>query len=362
MTRTTMYVAALGLGASLLLLHPAEVEAQQQGQQATTKRQPAGRRAARPTAGGEDGATAPAPTIADLDEIVPRLQSTDPDQVREAIDLLSVIDRREVIPPLAALLRSGQPDPITDRALEALRGLADPSSIEVLTEFSRHRRSGARRRAYQAIAAIEDRRVTPLLEQGLRDSDRTVRANCALALGTIGSRSSLDILFRAFERGVVEAAVSIGKLGNEASVERFSAHLGQQPLSVMLSGYEQYLRRADIDERTKVGIVNRLGEVSGRAVREFLAVYLATLPQGARRPPPRRAAAGAEERQSIRDVVQATIRRIPVEGDTRRTGAAGAPASSAPAAPAGAGSAATGSAATGSAATGSAATGSGGAQ
>jgi HEAT repeat protein len=222
-----------------------------------------------------------------------------------------VIDRREVVAPLAELLRSGASDPITDRALEALRGLADPSSIEVLGEFTRHRRAGARRRAYLALAAIEDRRIPALLEQGLRDSERSIRASCATALGQIGARGSLDVLFHAFERGVVEAAAAIGKLGNEGSVQRYTNHLGQQPLSVMLSGYDEYLRRADIAEGTKIEIVNRLGEVSGRAVREFLSLYQTTFT-------PR-------DRSRLRQVVQDVIRRIPIEGDGRRTTAATSP-------------------------------------
>lgn len=315
--RTTMILAAVGLAAALLAPTAA-------AQRAPTKRPPRRSPEAQPAGpheGQAEGPAVPAPTIEDLETIVARLRSTSPDEVREAIDLLSVIDRREVIPPLAELLRSGQPDAITDRALEALRGLEDPSSIEVLSEFTHHRRAGARRRAYAALAAIEDRRIPSLLENGLRDSDRTVRASCALALGTIGARGSLDVLFRAFERGIVEAAVAIGKLGNDGSVERFTAHLGQQPLSVMLSGYEQYLRRSDISEQTKIAIVNRLGEVSGRAVREFLSVYLATLPEGgaARPSASRRGQSAAPERRSLREIVQDTIRRIPIEGDTRRT-------------------------------------------
>lgn len=320
--RPTTFLALVGLTATLLTasaLAPAAAEAQRTPTKRAPRRAPQAQAADGQHEGQAEGPAAPAPTIADLDEIVPRLRSTNPDEVREAIDLLSVIDRREVIPPLAELLRSGQPDAITDRALEALRGLADPASIDVLTEFTRHRRAGARRRAYAALAAIEDRRVATVLEQGLRDSDRSVRAACALALGTIGARGSLDTLFVAFERGVVEAAVAIGKLGNDGSVERFTGHLGQQPLSVMLSGYEQYLRRNDISDQTKIAIVNRLGEVSGRAVREFLTQYLATMPAARAARPPRRGQEAAPERRSLRDVVTDTIRRIPVEGDTRRT-------------------------------------------
>lgn len=294
------------------LLAAATAEAQQRPTKRTPRRAPTGTAAAASAEGQTEGAPTPAPTIEDLADIVQRLHSRNVDEVREAIDLLSVIDRREVVPPLVELLRSGQPDAITDRALEALRGLADPSSIGVLSEFTRHRRPGARRRAYLALAAIRDRQIPALLEQGLRDSDRAVRATCALALGQIGARESVEMLFRAFERGVVEAAVAIGKLGDARSVARFGEHLGRQPLSVMLSGYEQFLRRPDIDEATKIDIVTRLGEVSGRAVRDMLSQLLASFPEN--------------DRSRLRQVVQDTLRRIPLEGDGRRTGPASASA------------------------------------
>ena len=245
----------------------------------------------------ENGETAPAPTLSDLEEIAPKLRSANPDEVREAIDLLSIIDRPEVIPHLGDLLRSGQPDPITDRTLEALGGLGHADAIEVLTVFTHHRRVGARRRAYEALAAIDDRRVRPILETGLSDSERSVRGTTALALGEMGARDSLDILFRAFERGVVEAAIAIGKLGNRQSVTRFTEHLGQRPLAIMLSGYHEFLRRNDIPNEVKTDIVGRLGEVSGPMVKRFLQDYATTFSE--------------RDRSDLRRQVDETIRRIP---------------------------------------------------
>jgi len=271
------------------------------------------RRAAAAAAAASGEPTAPVLTVRDLPTVLPRLHSTNPDEVRAAIDQLTVISDAQCVPPIAELLRTGQPDAVTDRALDALRAIHHPSSIEVLTEFTHHRRASARRRAYRALAAIEDRRIPTLIEAGLRDSDREVRSAAALALGTMGSRASLDLLFRAFDRGVIEAATAIGQLGNAASVERFDAYLGRVPLSVMLGGYESYLRRADINEETKIGIVTRLGEVSGHQVREFLASYAGTFSD--------------RDRSRLRTTVTDTLLRIPTEGDTRRaipaTGAAG---------------------------------------
>jgi HEAT repeat protein len=262
-------------------------------------------RPARPAAGADGDALAP--TLADLATIVPKLESARQDEVREAIDLLTVIDRPEVVAPLSQLLRSGQPDAITDRALEALGALGQASSVDVLVEFTHHRREAARRRAYQALAAIRDPRIPRLLEQGLRDSDRSVRGAAALALGQIGARDSVDTLFIAFDRGVIEAAIAIGKLGDKAAVQKFSESVGRRPLSVMLSGFEQFVRRRDLEDEVKLEIVQRLGEVSGPLVKTFLREYLGTFSE--------------RDRSALKRAVEETIRRIP---DGPAQGAGGA--------------------------------------
>ena len=241
----------------------------------------------RPAAAAEqtvDGA-GPTPTMAEFDAIVARLQGANPDEVRESITLLTILNDPAAIPPLSALLRAGQPDAITDAALDALQRLEMPASLDVLSEYTHHRRVGARRRAYAAIAAIEDRRVPVLLEQGLRDSDRSIREDAAQALGRIGASGSLEMLFRAFERGVLGASESIGRLGADADVARFTAFLGRMPISVMLGGYDQFLQRRDISDTVKIEIVNRLLEVSGRMVCQSLLNFRDTMPPPGRQAP-----------------------------------------------------------------------------
>ena len=293
---------------------------------ASAQPRPPGRPPGRPPAPPAGEAQVAAPTLADLATIVPKLESANSDEVREAIDLLTVIDRPEVVPPLAALLRSGQPDAITDRAIEALGALGQASAIDVLVEFTHHRRDGARRRAYESLAAVHDPRVPRLLEQGLRDSDRNVRGAAALALGDIGARGSVDTLFIAFDRGVIEAAISIGKLGDRAAVNKFSESVGRRPLSVMLSGFEQFVRRRDVTDEVKLEIVQRLGEVAGPLVKSFLRQYLGTF--------------SARDRSALKRAVEENIRRIPdappgAAAAPPAAPVAPAPAPAAPAAPAG---------------------------
>jgi hypothetical protein len=267
-----------------------------------------GSRGGQPSEDAAEGASdLPTPTVRDIDEIAAQLDSANEDDVRGAIDLLSVIDHPSVVPHLARVLRSGRSDEVTNRALTALRGLAHPSAIDVLVEFTHHRRAGARRLAYQALAAIQDRRVPALLEQGLRDSDRNVRATCARSLGEIGANQSVGTLFLAFDRGVVEAAISIGKLGSRQQLTQFNEHLGNMPLSVMLSGYTEFVRRSDLPDEVKIDIIGRLGEVSGPMVRVFLQRYLDTLPTR-----------GRAANSRLRTVVIDTLRRIPGHAGSAR--------------------------------------------
>ena len=285
-------VLALGLGLSA-------------GSADAQARRPAARRRAQPTEAVEGGG--PAPTIEDLPTISARLRSANADEVREAITLLTIINDDDAIAPLSELLRSGQNDAITDAALEAMQRLAMPQSLEVLTEFTHHRRAGARRRAYAAIAAIRnDRRVPALLEQGLRDSERSIREEAAESLGRIGARGSLEMLFRAFERGVLGAGEAIGRLGSDADVTRFNAFLGRMPISVMLGGYDQLLQRRDISDAVKVDIIGRLRDVSGRMVCQSLLTYRDTLPPLGRQSP-----------NELRRALTQALDQIAWDGNTR---------------------------------------------
>ncbi|MCA9583071.1 MAG: HEAT repeat domain-containing protein [Myxococcales bacterium] len=217
------------------------------------------------------------PTLADLDRIAQGLASDDPDTVREAIELLSIIDHPKVVPPLAAFLRGGPPDALTHRAVDALGGLAHPSSLGVLEELTRHRRAAVRRRAYRAIAGIRAPGVRVLVETGLSDSDTGVRQIAAQGLGDMGARESVDALLLAFDKGVEEAGIALGKVGDGESVARFGESLGTKRLRVMLGGYREYLGRRDIPLGIKNDIVTRLGEVAGPVVRAFLQEYQGTL-------------------------------------------------------------------------------------
>lgn len=209
-----------------------------------------------------------------LSALQAELRSQDPARVNAAIDELARRGSEHTLAALEKLVLAGQPDATLQRVLEALASSPSPHALPLLVRLTRHRRADARRLSYRAIAEVSDRQVPVLLGGGLRDSDARVRGVCATALGELGARDQLPLLFRALARGVPEAAPAIGKLGDARAVERFHEHLQRLPIDVMLTGYERFLERNELAEEVKLEIVARLGEVASPSVKHFLEELL----------------------------------------------------------------------------------------
>lgn len=209
-------------------------------------------------------------------DLTAALSGTDPVKIGAAIDALGARGDRKSLAALVAFVRAGQPDALTDRALRALGERGSQDALPVLAEFIHHRRTSARIAAFAGIAGIPGRAADELLAQGLRDSATTVRALSARSLAERGASQQLEILFRAFARGVPDAAHAVGKLASAADIERFEAQLGRLPIGVMLMGYEQFLLRPDLDQAHKLDLIARLGEVASPTVKHFLEQLLAS--------------------------------------------------------------------------------------
>lgn len=201
-----------------------------------------------------------------------------PDTTEQAFELVQRLAETRSAAATACLVQAllaGQADAVTDRILDALGETTEPTALDALVRFTRHRRAQARGHAYAALARARGAAAAAWLEHGLRDSDAGVRALAARALGEHGGASALDSLLRALGRGEAEAAIAIGKLGDAASLQRFAAYLGKQPLDVMLAGYQRYLERSDLDRATKLHIVATLEDITGEPVRAFMQSLLA---------------------------------------------------------------------------------------
>lgn len=218
---------------------------------------------------------------AEAQTAVDLLKSAQQDQVLEGITKLGELAELGGAKYLVKLLESGPKDKLTEASLDALGAISNPDSIPILIEYINHRRPKVRIIAINAIAEIKDKRVSEALKMALRDSDSNVRKAAAYALGRYGDVSAIDILFKAFDRDVPEAAIAIGQIGGVDAMERLSGYLGKAPLDLLKPGFAEFLGREDFPVKGKISIVDKLMELAGPEVKEFLKQYAAGLAEDA---------------------------------------------------------------------------------
>jgi HEAT repeat protein len=210
-----------------------------------------------------------------------KLKSSSPDDVMYAVQVLGASGAKSAVGPLTKLLLTGPRNDITNGVIQALGTIGHPHSIKILVEYLGHRRKDARVASIYALENYKDARVTRALEGALSDSDEEVRATAALSLGKRGNVKSVTVLFKALERGVNDAVISIGQLGNPAHAARLAKYLGRTDIKVLLPGFDEFLRRDDFPEDAKLAILNNLLELAGPDVKRFAVAYKASFPPGA---------------------------------------------------------------------------------
>lgn len=215
-----------------------------------------------------------------VSEAIHQLKSPNPEEVMGAVQVLAATGSADAVGPLTDLLRSGPRNDITNGILQALGSIGSGSSVNILIEYLGHRRPDARVLAIFALENYKDPRVTKAIEDALRDSDSQVRRTGALALGTRDSKQSVPLLFSAFDRGVADAAISIGQIGTAEDARRLGRYLGKGDLAVLLPGFDEFLRRADFPEKAKIEILDQLFELAGPDVKRFAISYKASFPEG----------------------------------------------------------------------------------
>jgi HEAT repeat protein len=209
------------------------------------------------------------------------LESEDASTVLEGVTKLGDLAEPGGAVALIDLLETGPKDKITEAALDALGAISSSVAIPILIEYMNHRRPKVRIIAINAIAEIKDKRVSEALKMALKDSDANVRKAAAYALGRYGDKSAIDILFKAFDRNVPEAAIAIGQIGDVDAMERLSGYMGKAPLDLLKPGLAEFLNREDFPVKGKITIVDKLMELAGPEVKEFLKQYAAGLSEDA---------------------------------------------------------------------------------
>lgn len=213
-----------------------------------------------------------------IQEAIEKLKSPNPEEIVMSVQMLTLSGSKEAATALETLLRSGPRNDITDMTIQALGAISSETSIDILLPYVNHRRSDARIAAIFALENFSNPRVKNALEKKLRDSNGEVRASAALALGKAGDAQTISVLFTAFDMGVHEAIISIGKIGSPKDAERAADYLGKFDIKVLLPGFEQFLLRDDIPEKEKLQILDRLFELAGPEVKKFAKSIKASFP------------------------------------------------------------------------------------
>ncbi|MFT3922380.1 MAG: HEAT repeat domain-containing protein [Myxococcales bacterium] len=218
-----------------------------------------------------------------IEEISVMLSSSNADEVKMAIESSAMLGSPDVAALLGERIRAGLPPDLLNSALDALSLLNQPSSSELFVSLTRHRRPSVRVRSVQALVALHSKDAEPALVAALGDSAPEVREAAAEGLGHLGSTGSTDVLFQAFDRGVVSAGRAIGKLVSDNQVPRVLEFIGRAPLSSLTPVFDSLLTRRDISEATKLTIVNSIAELGTAEARGYLEGLSQKLPDA----PPR---------------------------------------------------------------------------
>ena len=108
---------------------------------------------------------------------------------------------------------------------DALGAIGSAGSSAAIAPYVRHRRAEVRGAAALALARTRGPEAATALRLGLRSSDAALRALSATGLGAAGDEDSVPDLAKALDRGVVEAAPSIGALCVGAQCDDLLARL-----------------------------------------------------------------------------------------------------------------------------------------
>lgn len=245
-----------------------------------------------------------------LQEAARMLEANDLDQVRTGIESIGLLGDARAVGPLSERIRRGLPPALLDVALDTLAVLARPEAGPVLFELVMHRRADVRLKAVQAIVASRPRGADRALATALADGDARVRAAAALGLGTLGARDTMDTLFLALERGVLESATALGQIVPNDGVPRLLGYLGRVPFDSMAPGLNEILARREIPEATKLEVIARLQELATPEAKAFLQAFVASLAPPAEPPRGRRPPRPDRTTENLRRAAEDAILRI----------------------------------------------------
>lgn len=225
-------------------------------------------------------------TKLDIKEAKAALESSEPARIETALVNIRLSGKdgggRQVTKDLVARLEKGLPRELVKKALEALADLEDPNAVPGCDIYMSHRDSEVRIAALKCLGAAKGPAATKSIRAALGDTDPRVHATAATLLGDVKATDSVGDLIVAFDKGVNEAAVSIGILCAPAGGEcdQLLNRMKSKPLDVVFSGLQQILARKDVPDEYKKKVITQVRELASGKAREFLEGVKKSMPPG----------------------------------------------------------------------------------
>lgn len=169
-------------------------------------------------------------------------------------------------------LKNGLPRELLKKGLETLAELEDPAAIEGCDLYMAHRDPEIRLVALTCLGATKSPDANKSIRAALGDTDARVHSTAATLLGEAKALEAVPDLIVALDKGVNEAAVSIGMLcaPGQGECQQLLNRMKSKPLDVIFSGLQQVLARKDVPDDFKKKVITQVRELASAKAREFL--------------------------------------------------------------------------------------------
>jgi HEAT repeat protein len=199
-----------------------------------------------------------------LAKLKAELESGEPKRIESALAVVreAPADWIEGTPIIERWLADGATIELATIGVVTLEALARPSSSAVIAPFVRIRSPQLRLAAVVALGATGGPDAAEPLIAALRGSDEELRRAAATSLGKARIASAVPELLEALDKGVLEAAPSVGLLCDATSCAQLLERLGKAPFEAMSAGIVALFgRRAGAPEAATLAAVERVRDL-----------------------------------------------------------------------------------------------------
>ena len=200
------------------------------------------------------------------------------DELTALIEQVGLRGRPADVAALSGRILDGLPPERLARAIEALRAAGRKEAAPAIERLLRHRRPEVRLGAVHLVVACRPAKAPAWLLEALDDSDPRVRGAAAEAIGELRVARAVPVLFQALDRGMLEAAVPLGRLVGADGVQRLLGYLGRVPFEAFGPALTELVARRDLPVGVRLEVLHRLESMATADAKGLLQAIAAALP------------------------------------------------------------------------------------